>query len=132
MSTPLRAGEEATSWLAQDFARRRDIYETSRERRTRRASVDALVPRAENDQPWAPSFAPLRRNLVGWLVNCVAPENVGKLNFEDEAQSMTAAVCGRTGVRYRELVGRSRGGTESSPRYSSPTWKSLSAGAVKK
>lgn len=118
--------------LAQDFARRRDIYELAENAELARASVDALVPAGGNDQPWAPSFAPLRRNLVGWLVNCVAPENVGKLNFEDEAQSMTAAVWRRTERQVQDIVGRSRAWDRVESPILFADLESLSAGAVKK
>jgi hypothetical protein len=118
--------------LAEDFAGRRDADEQAEDAELARASVDALVPEGGSSILGMPSFARLRSNLVGWLVRHVAPENVGKVCYEEEAQSMAAAVWEKTERQVQDIVGRSRKWNQVEFPLLFADLESLRAGAVKK
>jgi hypothetical protein len=95
--------------LVRDFRRRRDGDQFAEDADLANVAVDALLPdvdRLVGDV--LPSFAPLRENLVEWLVRRVAPEGVRKINYEHKAQKLAAELTRRSVRQVQDVVARSR------------------------
>ncbi|MGO9662378.1 MAG: hypothetical protein ACLP66_03600 [Polyangia bacterium] len=73
------------------------------------AVVDALVRVVDDTiRDVLPGFAPLRKDLVEWLVDKVAPENACKIDYEHGAQAMAAKLVRLPPRKVQDIVGRSR------------------------
>lgn len=95
--------------LAKDFRQRRDSDEQAEDPDLARAAVDALLPVVDvTVGQWLPSFARLRKNLVGWLLSQVAPEREGRIEVEHEAQAMVAKLLRVSDRKVQDIVARSR------------------------
>ena len=96
--------------LAKNFRQRRDADEQAEDIDLARAAVDALLPVVDlTVGQCLPRFAPLRKNLVGWLLSQVAsPEKVGRIEVEHEAQAMVAKLFRVSDRKVQDIVARSR------------------------
>jgi hypothetical protein len=98
--------------LAQDFRERRStdrLAQFAEDVDLASAVVDALVRVVDDTiRDVLPGFAPLRKDLVEWLVDKVAPENACKIDYEHGAQAMAAKLVRLPPRKVQDIVGRSR------------------------